>query len=491
MHSLERNHPEICSGRYIVLVDCRDYHDPEFGRDSHHLGWKDETFAGLVNNDKATCAIIDQVIEGIKIFKSSKLTHDQVAKLTNGLVIALMCKSGFHRSLASAKCVHHVLEPVHDDVKVFHLSQGDWSTRGCQRSGIGRCPLCQYQSRTLLSQLALALYQQKFDERLADALGLNDSIRTRLDATRSASSSKAPATVTNTPPVKARPKIVRPTYETVRSQSPPRPNSAPKVAYIGASEHAYGNHPTSSACGTPEDITGPLDGAWQSYPFLTTEPEGTTTFSDLDRSPQGKLVKLIGRSSVEWRGVTWNNQLNELCMRAVEEANVTFDAAEDSVLTEMYTRITMIRTSNEMGMRTKEEIEAIISFWWILQRYRERYLKRSGRIDTTEEVLSDADIRRVKRKWEDDEMYWDLSHDQQTLGHLPSLYNAALNNKSGWSAVANATLKYKLPQLPHTRTSDGVTQHIQRWCCDLLEWLKKFASWEICRVAICARPALP
>ena len=39
--SLERNHPEICSDRYIVLVDCRDYHDLDFGRDSYHLGWKD------------------------------------------------------------------------------------------------------------------------------------------------------------------------------------------------------------------------------------------------------------------------------------------------------------------------------------------------------------------------------------------------------------------------------------------------------------------
>ena len=92
-------------------------------------------------------------------------------------------------------------------------------------------------------------------------------------------------------------------------------------------------------------------------------------------------------------------------------------------------------------------------------------------------------------------MYWDLSDNQRKEGRLPSLYNAALNNKSGWSSVANASIKFQLPQLPHMGTSGDVT-HVppylfQRWCCDLLEWLKKITSWEICRKAVNARPPLP
>ena len=133
---------------------------------------------------------------------------------------------------------------------------------------------------------------------------------------------------------------------------------------------------------------------------------------------------------MEWRGVAWNNGLSELCMRAVEEASVTFDADEDSVLTELYKRITMIRTRNESRMRTKEEIDAIISFWWKLQTYRRRYLERKGRFGSAEEVLSDTDIMKVRRDWEDREMWWDLSAKQQKNGHLPSIYNAALHNRS-------------------------------------------------------------
>ena len=370
--SLERNHPEICSDRYIVLVDCRDYHDPDFGRDSYHLGWKDETLAGLIHNEKATRAIIDQILEGIK----GPHGKNHRAKLANGLVIALMCKSGFHRSLVSAKCVRHVLEPVHNDVKEIHLSRGDWSTRGCQRRGVGRCPLCQDQSMTQLRQLALALYQKNFDEHLAKALDLieterflkeSDAARRAADVgaySTTASSSKAPPTVTNTttiatppnmPASKAMPKIVRPTSKwgasksgkgsgsyirkihepkllpmayRKRSRSPPRPNSAPSCAYIGAPWHACGNHRDSSAC----DVN---------HTSLGRHKENSP--------PQGKVVELIGRSSVEWRGGMWNDRLSELCMRAVERANITFHADEDRVLTELYERIFFFSQANGDG----------------------------------------------------------------------------------------------------------------------------------------------
>ena len=45
--------------------------------------------------------------------------------------------------------------------------------------------------------------------------------------------------------------------------------------------------------------------------------------------------ELIGRASVEW-----SSGSDALYMRAVEEANTTFDADEDRVLTELYKRIT-------------------------------------------------------------------------------------------------------------------------------------------------------
>ena len=55
----------------------------------------------------------------------------------------------------------------------------------------------------------------------------------------------------------------------------------------------------------------------------------------------------------------------------------------------------------------------------------------------------------------------------------------ALNNKSGWALLANAIIKYRLPQLPNLRPDDGVAKHINiidTFCNDLLDSMKKFAS---------------
>ena len=74
-------------------------------------------------------------------------------------------------------------------------------------------------------------------------------------------------------------------------------------------------------------------------------------------------------------------------------------------------------------------------------------------------------------------MWRDLSWEQGN-SHSPSIYNAALHNKSGWSTAARAVIKYQLPQLPEFSTSDGVEEHVQivyRFCIELLRWMKKFA----------------
>ena len=120
-----------------------------------------------------------------------------------------------------------------------------------------------------------------------------------------------------------------------------------------------------------------------------------------------------------------------------------------------------------------------MAFWWKLQTYRRRWLERQRRVDTVEDVLSGIAIQEMKRDWEENEMWYDLNEKQRETGHLPSIYNAALHNRSGWAAVANAIIKYRLPQLPHLQESDGVTEHIEtieRFCCDLLEWMKKIAG---------------
>ena len=85
----------------------------------------------------------------------------------------------------------------------------------------------------------------------------------------------------------------------------------------------------------------------------------SSTLREFFETPQGKLLKLIGRSSVEWMGGAWNERLSEICMRAAEETHTAFDADEARVLTEMYERI----RTKQHAPRTKEEIEAAKIFY--------------------------------------------------------------------------------------------------------------------------------
>ena len=208
----------------------------------------------------------------------------------------------------------------------------------------------------------------------------------------------------------------------------------------------------------------------------------STALQVLNQSPQGKLIALIGRSALQ--GCVWSDRLNEICVRAAEQTHTTFDEDEVGVLTELYGRITTLWTKTSYIQRTTEEIQDIVRFWWRLQMYRKWWLERHWRYDTAEEILNGIEIQKVKRDWEDGDIWWELTDKQRTdwtAGrlHLPSVYNAALNNKSGWALLANAIIKYRLPQLPNLRPDDGVAKHINiidTFCNELLDWMKRFAS---------------
>ena len=104
---------------------------------------------------------------------------------------------------------------------------------------------------------------------------------------------------------------------------------------------------------------------------------------------------------------------------------------------------------------------------------------KKHRQDTAEETLSEAEVQAVERQWEDQGMYWDLNEKQLRTGHLPSIYNAALNNRTGWVTAANAIIKYRLPQLPNLGPSNAVAEHISiinSFCNELLDWMKKLLS---------------
>ena len=248
---------------------------------------------------------------------------------------------------------------------------------------------------------------------------------------------------------------------------------------------------------TLQKITQRLDEAWRKNPYLITSSDKRTTVIDkavasisrqavydFTRSPQGKILEMIGHWCLEWEEFTWNDRLNDICRRIVDRSDITFTSDEGWVLRELHQRVTTIRTKGEIRNRTPSEIRDIVAFWWNLQQYRSRYLRRKGRAYAVDENLTTRDCEKVRRDWEDTEVWPTLrpkQHADIKEGNqsLASIYNAALYKKSGWCIVANSIIKYRLPELPPMQAGDDLIKHIENiesFCDRLLVWLQKFAA---------------
>ena len=182
-----------------------------------------------------------------------------------------------------------------------------------------------------------------------------------------------------------------------------------------------------------------LERKWAEAPFLTVNSMTTAkvdaeifakcsrALQEFYKTDQHKLIELIGRSVC--RGV-WNNKMSEMCFQAGNALHATFRSEETAVVEELYDRITTHVTKYGRRSRTYEEIENVLKFWWKLQSYRYWWLTKKGRDDTAEETLNHREIQAVKGEWEWYEMWYESDERQKRWEHLPSIYNAALNNRS-------------------------------------------------------------
>lgn len=231
-----------------------------------------------------------------------------------------------------------------------------------------------------------------------------------------------------------------------------------------------------------------IDAKWLEEPIVTVR-EMTTAEVDAEliskcssalrafmASPQEKVIALIGRSA--YRGV-WNEEMSASCFRAGRELRASLTFAGADVIAELYGRLTHDTRGNCIRPRTTEEVDEIIKFWWHLQGWRKWWLEKHYREDSDEEILTEAEMQDVRRAWEYHEMWHELTEEQKRKRHLPSIYNAALNNKSGWANIANAILRNKMPQIPDIAPWASATEQakvIGGFTVNFVTWLSVFAQ---------------
>ena len=76
-------------------------------------------------------------------------------------------------------------------------------------------------------------------------------------------------------------------------------------------------------------------------------------------------------------------------------------------------------------------------------------------------------------------MQYELTGEKKQKKHLPSIYNAALNNKAGWAIAANAVIQHRLPRLRAPKDPASITEHIKLvgdFTMEFAVWLCKFAK---------------
>ena len=134
MRSFKYNFPDLCAGREnnMIVIDCTVIRNPEHKRELRkHLGTHPETWANVVAH---------------KNFESSHRKLTKLSTTEKNLIISV-CKSGCHRSLASAYSIEHVIK-----TKVYG---GDPQDMGVQTINLQeqyhcdqKCRMCKYCSPT-------------------------------------------------------------------------------------------------------------------------------------------------------------------------------------------------------------------------------------------------------------------------------------------------------------------------------------------------------
>ena len=242
-----------------------------------------------------------------------------------------------------------------------------------------------------------------------------------------------------------------------------------------------------------KDAAETMDAIWFRWPLLTVVEMGTAEVDEELRckcskalqafmaSPQQKVIALIGASACHGG---WNAEMSASCFRAGRSVRASLKGEEADVLGELYQRLTLDTRGQRRRSRSSEEIDEIINFWWKLQAYRKWWLQEHHREDSEAEILTEEEITEVRGAWAWFEMWYELTPEQKRNRHLPSIYNAALNNKSGWKALANCIIKNKMPQPPARTLCDqwdrtGAIEHaaaIGHFIEDLATWLVVFAK---------------
>ena len=208
---------------------------------------------------------------------------------------------------------------------------------------------------------------------------------------------------------------------------------------------------------------------WSFWPYITRNARSSFSLweeiRDTDVAQRARvnatsafrIVRIVG----QWTAAEkWDNAHAFLCYRAASSTE-HMSAEEEEIIRELYDRMTLKRADEEHARN-------VVTFWARLSEYRRRRLQSREDKPTTL-------IEGFKRN----ELWNELSPEQQQGGKWRSPANTILHNKAGWTQAARAIMKYGLPQLEERENPTDATEEIKalgHFVQNLAWWLKAFAA---------------
>ena len=162
-----------------------------------------------------------------------------------------------------------------------------------------------------------------------------------------------------------------------------------------------------------------------------------------------KIMELVGHFSAKDH---WSLGCAVVCYRESEKLQSELISEQSKILHELYQRITETRTE-------EEALQDVMTFWGRLNEYRER-MCRDMLHSSKEQPVTPRQASQMVEDFKYDQLWHELSREQQQSPHWRSTANTILYRKAGWTHAAKAIMEYGLPKLLQPAPADDATVHI-------------------------------
>ncbi len=119
-------------------------------------------------------------------------------------------------------------------------------------------------------------------------------------------------------------------------------------------------------------------------------------------------------------------------------------------------------------------------FWVRLNKYRERHVYDNRVLQSSEvQTARPQQTFWILENFKYDELWHDLTEEQQKSKTWRNTLNTILNKRAGWTHAARAIMEYGLPKFERPAEPNDATEHINalgQFARDLAELLHGFAS---------------